>query len=88
MEAEDVKVVLLLSEVSRTNSSSSSSSIASVVVTEWVISVKWFAPLNVVCSSFSKNASTSLPFCKCSFRVHFSVSSRTNLQKEMVWQKN
>ena len=83
MEAEDVKVLLLL-EVSKINSSSSSSSIASVVVTAWVISVKSCAPLKVVWSSFSKNASTSLPFCKCSFRVHFSVSRRTNLQKEII----
>ena len=86
MEAEDVKMVLLL-EVSRINSSSSSSSIASVVVTARVISVKAFASLNVVCCSFSKNASTSLPFCKCSFRVHFSVSCRANLQKERIDQR-
>ena len=78
MEAEDVKVVLL-SEVSKTSSSSSSSSIASVVVAVWVISVK--VSLIVVCGSFAKNASTLLPFCKCSFKIHFSVSLGANLEK-------
>ena len=81
MEAEALKVLLLL-EDSRTRTSSSGNAVGMLAS---IISVKAEESLKVVCTSFSKKASTSLPFAKCSFRVHLcmSESNMANLRKKV-----
>ena len=81
MEAEALKVLLLL-EDSRTRTSSSGNAVGMLAS---IISVKAEESLKVVCTSFSKKASTSLPFAKCSFRVHLcmSESNMANLRKKL-----
>ena len=74
--------VLLLLEDSRTRTSSSGNAVGMLAS---IISVKAEESLKVVCTSFSKKASTSLPFAKCSFRVHLcmSESNMANLRKKL-----
>ena len=81
VEAEDVRLVLLLGDpwTSSSTSTGSGSTTASIRVLSVVVARG--ALSEVTCVSLSKNASTELPFCRCSFKVHLAVSRGANLWK-------